>query len=983
MEALKNGCYVCGASVVMVTALLLASCSPSPSASESATAEGNVPIAYVKRPAATAGNPTDSITFSPGGDLYLRELSSPSAPESNLTGSYTQGQGDVSDPEVSYDGKKILFSMRGPRDRRWAVWEYDTSNKSMHKISCDATDNNGVAVDGDDVDPAYLADDRIVFSSNRQEGTRRQMQASGSQVYTYLDEYEREPVITLHTMDADGKNCKQISFNQSHDRNPTVLADGTVMFARWDHVGGRNHFAIFKVKPDGTDLFVKYGAHNPGNSFLHPREMQDGRVMSTLMPLSRTQEGGALMIIDISNYSEHDTPAKPGLPATGGQQQATAETINFGQGISTNGRVTTPYPLWDGTQRALLAYTPCQVRFQGVIVSCSDPRVANDLGRLGDRNRLQAQIASDPIQDNAPATYGIYMFDVRAQTLRLVVPAATGYIYTDPVALLARTRPNVFSSQTRTGSTGILEVRSVYDTDDRGRMGPGTRGSLLMASELSRIPVMAPVDSNDTRPRVANIGLIKDPAESAYLNRVARYVRITKSVPPPSGSQGLREAIGETEFEMQQILGYADVEPDGSIKLQLPSDTPLTISVLDDKGRAIQTHVNWIQVRPNENRACNGCHSPRRGEAINSGALLGNHPHTQLAAQAGETMAATRTRVDSSALSLKPDIAFRDVWADTAQAGVVATPCVSLRYSGNTNCATGAADGANDLATPAPTNGIINYPQHIQPLWDRPRTGPGGVNYMCTACHNDPQKLDLTNRTSGMGRLVSYDELLIGDPLLDTNNQPVTRVVDGVVEIQRGPALVNNMASQEDAGGIARKSRLTEIIFGETLQAGADARLRFPGPSAGPDHATLLNNAEKRLLVEWMDLGGQYYNSPFDASGTVRMVSGLSQTVFDSQIHPILMSTCAQCHQPAGSDPSALPSFQGNRYVLTGSAEGDFNVTLSMVNDACVPENSLLLSRPSAPHPTTAASPTVVLPVSADPVSPYALIRQWILGGCI
>jgi hypothetical protein len=113
----------------------------------------------------------------------------------------------------------------------------------------------------------------------------------------------------------------------------------------------------------------------------------------------------------------------------------------------------------------------------------------------------------------------------------------------------------------------------------------------------------------------------------------------------------------------------------------------------------------------------------------------------------------------------------------------------------------------------------------------------------------------------------------------------------------------------------------------------------------------------------------------------VRIVSGLSRATFDSQIHPILTNTCAQCHQPAGSDPSAS-SFQGNRFVLTGSAEGDFNVTLSMVNDACTPENSLLLSRPSAPHPQTAATPTVVLPVSVDPASPYALIRQWILDGC-
>ena len=65
-------------------------------------------------------------------------------------------------------------------------------------------------------------------------------------------------------MDADGGNVTQISFNQSHDRNPTVRQNGDIMFSRWDHVGGRNHFKVFRAKPDGTDMFVLYGAHSRG-----------------------------------------------------------------------------------------------------------------------------------------------------------------------------------------------------------------------------------------------------------------------------------------------------------------------------------------------------------------------------------------------------------------------------------------------------------------------------------------------------------------------------------------------------------------------------------------------------------------------------------------------------------------------------------------------------------------------------------------------
>jgi hypothetical protein len=34
---------------------------------------------------------------------------------------------------------------------------------------------------------------------------------------------------------------------------------------------------------------------------------------------------------------------------------------------------------------------------------------------------------------------------------------------------------------------------------------------------------------------------------------------------------------------------------------------------------------------------------------------------------------------------------------------------------------------------------------------------------------------------------------------------------------------------------------------------------------AGGSHAGYLTGAELKLLAEWVDLGGQYYNNPFDA----------------------------------------------------------------------------------------------------------------------
>ena len=140
--------------------------------------------------------------------------------------------------------------------------------------------------------------------------------------------------------------------------------------------------------------------------------------------------------------------------------------------------------------------------------------------------------------------------------------------------------------------------------------------------------------------------------------------------------------------------------------------------------------------------------------------------------------------------------------------------------------------------------------------------------------------------------------------------------------IERGAPLVETDAG--NAGGLARSSRLTEILFGENLKASADARTAHPNPpGTAPDHATMLNKAEKRLVTEWMDLGGQYYNDLHNGGSGVRLAT-LSETTFRDAVQPILQANCAICHQPVGNSGAAQTptSFRNNRFILTGSAEG-------------------------------------------------------------
>jgi hypothetical protein len=965
-------------------AAMVAACgSGSASSSDTLVVNGDVAIAYAKRVNTITMNPTDGTPTAPGGDLMLRERSSPTAQEVNVTASITQGNGDVSDPEVSYDGKKIVFSMICPTSNtatvdgqpactgRWNVWEYDMTASGLRGGALRRVTASSVS---DDVDPAYLPGGRgFVFSSNRQTQTKSVI--DGQDVFA-VDEYERERVLNLHTMNAEGGDIRQISVNQSHDRNPVVHSNGDIMFSRWEHVGPRNRFAIFTSRPDGTNMFVRYGAHSPGNSFLHPREMDPngrypGHVASSLMSLSGTREGGALMLIDIENFSENSTPSNSSVTALNGQRHLTDREIPMGRGLSLVGRATAPYPLWDGTDRILVAFRTCEVTRDGVIEPCARLSAA-ELDRLNSE-RTREEEAADSIQDNVPPIYSIYMYDPRAQTWLIVAAPPQGFMYTDPVAIQPRTEPAVASATAIDGAlaaTGkaVIEVRSVYDTDGLNRMGEAVLTAADLPVGCARgIAQTAPTHAEDTRASIADLARIKDPADPAYHCAPARFVRATRAVAPQEGMSGMREAIGETDFEPQQILGYAPVEPDGSFKLEVPADTPLALSIIDAKGRALQTHLNWIQVRPGERRTCDGCHSPRRGASINDAGMANTlpaalRPALSSAHRSGETMASLRTRLDASALQLLSDMMYADVWADATQTGVSARAPIEIRYAGNTNA-------TDDLVTPAPSGGIINYPDHIQPIWER----------ACTSCHAAGNaRLDLSASISGTGRMTSYQELLLGDPQLDGNGQPVTRLRDGVREIVRGPALVETMAGNAD--GLARSSRLGEILFGEQLKASAASRTAFPTPA--PDHSTLLKAAEKRLVTEWMDLGGQYFNNVMASNSPARRATALSRTTFDQVVHPVLRGQCLSCHQPAGSSGAAAtgPSFANNRFVLTGSSSGDYNVTLSMVSNTCNLTSNALIVRPStAPHPSGAAAGTTPLPAGS---AGYTAIANWITSGC-
>jgi hypothetical protein len=73
---------------------------------------------------------------------------------------------------------------------------------------------------------------------------------------------------------------------------------------------------------------------------------------------------------------------------------------------------------------------------------------------------------------------------------------------------------------------------------------------------------------------------------------------------------GRADGGGKAPGGTAETLGEAPVHPDGSFFVEVPADTPLTLTLLGADGLPLASHAGGVWVRSNENRGCVGCHEP-------------------------------------------------------------------------------------------------------------------------------------------------------------------------------------------------------------------------------------------------------------------------------------------------------------------------------------------------------------------------------------
>ena len=322
--------------------------------------------------------------------------------------------GVIRDPEVHFDGKRILFSMRRDADDAYHLYEINIDGSNLRQLT--------FGEQLSDIQPIYLPDDSIVFSSTRDP--------------KYIP-CQRHLMANLFRMDADGSNIRQLGFNTQFEGRASLMPDGRILYTRWEYVDKHysSAYGLWTVNPDGTNHALYYGnyAWQPG-AILDARIIPNTGQFVAIFGSVHYLPCGAMVIADRSVGLDGTKPIQHSWPS------------NVDDYLSE----------WDVEERIAMRFDS----FADIPVKYEDPYPLSDTYFLCCR-----QIA-------AGRETGIYLVDTFGNEVLVRVESPGSF---DPMPLAPRERPPVIPSRVDPSrDSGEFYVQNVYQGDYMDRVAPGT-----------------------------------------------------------------------------------------------------------------------------------------------------------------------------------------------------------------------------------------------------------------------------------------------------------------------------------------------------------------------------------------------------------------------------------------------------------------------------------------------------------------------------
>jgi len=213
--------------------------------------------------------------FTPGGALKIIDFANGGRIITLLD---MHGKGVVRDPDVHFDGKKILFSMRKNIEDDYHIYEINVDGSGLQQLT--------FAEGCSDIDPCYLPSGKIVFTSTRE---------------PKFCMCNRHIMGNLFCMDGDGANIHQIGKSTLFEGHSSLLDDGRIIYDRWEYVDRNFGDAqgLWVVNPDGTHHAIFWGNNtaSPGG-VIDPRIIPGSELCLCIFTSCHDCPWGSLAIID-------------------------------------------------------------------------------------------------------------------------------------------------------------------------------------------------------------------------------------------------------------------------------------------------------------------------------------------------------------------------------------------------------------------------------------------------------------------------------------------------------------------------------------------------------------------------------------------------------------------------------------------------------------------------------------------------------------
>ena len=258
-------------------------------------------LAVVSDRVATKSNWLGTHTLSPKG--HKNKIVRLNLKTGQITDVYAPKDGAyVGELDVHYDGKKLLFTSTDSNNV-FQVMEVGVDGANPRQVSTivgEYVHNYG---------GIYLPDDKIVFSST---APMIGVPCIGGS----------RTVPNLYKMGPNGENTRQLTFEQDADWYPTVLADGKVMYLRWEYTDIMHYYSriMMSMNPDGTNQRSIYGSQSlwPNAMFnARPLPGEPGKFVAVVSGHHGVAGSGKLTVFDTNKGYAHADGVVQHIPGFG------------------------------------------------------------------------------------------------------------------------------------------------------------------------------------------------------------------------------------------------------------------------------------------------------------------------------------------------------------------------------------------------------------------------------------------------------------------------------------------------------------------------------------------------------------------------------------------------------------------------------------------------------------------------------------------